>query len=391
MNPRFIGIVNCIELGWVGRRLSSTRLFLCILLCSSHYAFGGLDEIRSNWDDDPHRLWNQALRLANSQRYREAWGHLETVIRLNPPDVHEAWRDLGLVQERLNQFESAIKSYDEALAIKHDYTEAILARGRSLSALGRHLESLASIDQAIESQPENTKLWNARARPLIKLKRLTDASNSLLRAIELDSVYFDAHMNLGNVLDKLGRLEASLASYRTGLNINPESHQAWHSHGVALSKLERYVDAITSYDTALGLNTKDPTVYYSKGDALLELGRYKEAIRNFDIALEIDPNDCDAWNNRGFAMARLKKYAEAIVNFRTAIEVCPRFALIHYNIAGVYSMQGELSQAYAALEKSADLSHDVLNGIELDFHLKPLLNDVVFGPIVKQLISRKAK
>ena len=94
-------------------------------------ANGAMDGKLLQWGDDPYRIWNQATKLAKSQRYREASAHLEEVIRLKPVDVHQAWKDLGLVQEGLRQYESAIKSFDEAIAIKPNFTEAIVARGRS--------------------------------------------------------------------------------------------------------------------------------------------------------------------------------------------------------------------------------------------------------------------
>ncbi len=61
----------------------------------------------------------------------------------------------GIALGAIGRTEEAIAAYDQALAIKPDYHEALNNKGNALSAIGRTEEAIAAYDQALAIKPDN--------------------------------------------------------------------------------------------------------------------------------------------------------------------------------------------------------------------------------------------
>jgi Flp pilus assembly protein TadD len=153
---------------------------------------------------------------------------------------------------RLERYEEAIKSYDEALKIEPDKHEAWYNRGNALARLERYEEAIKSYDEALKIEPEKHEAWN----------------------------------NRGIALAMLERYEEAIKSYDEALKIKPEKHEAWNNRGNGLARLERYEEAIKSYDEALKIKPDDHEAWNNRGAALLDSERSEEAVDSFQKALE---------------------------------------------------------------------------------------------------------
>jgi tetratricopeptide (TPR) repeat protein len=54
----------------------------------------------------------------------------------------------------LKRFDQALPCYDRALAVKRDFAEALMNRGRALCELGRVEEALTDYDRALAIRPD---------------------------------------------------------------------------------------------------------------------------------------------------------------------------------------------------------------------------------------------
>jgi predicted O-linked N-acetylglucosamine transferase (SPINDLY family) len=70
------------------------------------------------------------------------------------PDYTDAYNNLGIVLNTLGQFDGAINSYEKAIAIKPDFAEAHSNLGDLLSNLKRLNEALVSFERALAINPD---------------------------------------------------------------------------------------------------------------------------------------------------------------------------------------------------------------------------------------------
>ncbi|MEP0785005.1 tetratricopeptide repeat-containing serine protease family protein [Coleofasciculus sp. FACHB-129] len=224
-------------------------------------------------------------------------------------------------------YEDALASYDKAIALKPDYTDAWHNRGAALGELQRYEDALASFDKAIALKPDDANIWNNRGLALEKLQRYEDAVASYDKAIALKADYAEAWNNRGNALQDLQHYEDAIASYDKAIALKADYAEVWNNRGNALRKLQRYEDAIASYDKAIALKADDAAAWNNRGVALRNLQRYEDAIASYDKAIALKADDAAAWNNRGAALGHLQRYEDALASFDKAIAIKPNYAM----------------------------------------------------------------
>ena len=82
-----------------------------------------------------------------------------------------------------------------------------------LRALKRNEDALASFEQAIAARPDYPEALNNRGNALVELSRHEDALVSYERALACRPSYADALVNRGQCLVKLNRGDDALASF----------------------------------------------------------------------------------------------------------------------------------------------------------------------------------
>ena len=163
------------------------------------------------------------------------------------PGNATAFYNRGVALQQIRRLETALASYDRALSIKPDYTEAHFNRGNLLRELRQFEAALASYERAIASRPDHA----------------------------------EAYLNSGNVQRELGQVAAALSSYERAIAIRPAYAEAHANRGHALLDLKEYAAAIASYDRALALK---PNIGFLSGQRLHTKMQICEW-RNFDAEL----------------------------------------------------------------------------------------------------------
>ncbi|MEH2252079.1 tetratricopeptide repeat protein [Nostoc sp.] len=190
----------------------------------------------------------------------------------------------------LEKYEEALASYEKALAIKDDFTEAWSKQGMVLTELDRDEEALASYDKGLAIKDDFLEAW---------LKR-------------------------GDVLRKLDRDEEALASYDKGLAIKDDYPPIWSSKGLTLSLLGRYDEALTNLNEAVKLQPEYPLWWANQGIVLARAGRYQDSLASCEKALELQANDESGHYGKACYFALQNDVDLAIKNLQQAINLNPR-------------------------------------------------------------------
>ncbi len=197
-------------------------------------------------------LSEQGMVFIAAQNWAAALRCFDEVIELGKIDANVHFlKGYSLIE--LGEYEEAIAAYDQALAIKPDYHEALYNKGIALSAIGRNEDAIAAYDQALAIKPDDHEALN----------------------------------NKGIALSAFGRNEDAITAYDQALAIKPDDHEALFNKGNALTALSRHEDAIAAYDQALAIKPDDHRVLRNKGNALSALGRGEDATAAYEQAAAI--------------------------------------------------------------------------------------------------------
>ncbi len=123
-------------------------------------------------------IYDQAYSLALSGNYEESLARFDEVLRLEPAYVH-AWNQKGLCCYFLKDYPLAIKNFRKANTLCPTYAEPLVNTGCALQRLDLFDKALLSLDDAEAIQPGLYETHNNKAISLIALGDFTGALTCL--------------------------------------------------------------------------------------------------------------------------------------------------------------------------------------------------------------------
>jgi len=378
--------------------------------------------------DNSEEWYDLGITLINLKKFAAAIGAFDRVLILDPMNkqatnqklscldllnlkqatadkketIPSQFSDQGRKYFKLRLYEYALTSFENALKINPDFSEALILRGEVLSVLNRYDEAVASFDKALEINPDN--LYARQGREFtVKQKKLqnqimsstptqsnqpqtqTNSSPAMARNHRIDAfcingvisynlgrheeaiAYFDRALEIdpqdsqvwykrGVIFGNQKKYTDALASYDKALEINPEYSDALCNRGVMLDNLGRHEEALACYDKALEINPDISEAWYNRGNVLKQLGRYDDALSSYDKALEFNPGYSDAWCNRGITLVQFGRYDDALTSFDNALEINPDFSEAWYNRGAALAHFGRHAEAVVSYDKAHKLN-----------------------------------
>src|SRR3972149_6910128 len=300
-----------------------------------------------------------------------------------PVGSASAYLILGNIQFYKGNYPKAIESYNAAIQIKPDYSDAWYGKGAALGRLGRHDEALKALDKAIELKPDFAEIWCNKGIVLVELGRCDEALNAHEKAIELKPNLAEAWYGKGVALARLGRHDETLKVFEKALELKSDNAEAWWGKGTELARLGRHDEALKAYEKAIELKPNLAEVWYGKGLVLGELGRPDEALKALEKAIELKPNLAEVWYGKGLVLGELGRHDGALKAHEKAIELKPDFAETLYNLASVYSLKGDKENALRNLSEAIELDLKYKKDAKENKVFKKLWDDDDFKKLVQ--------
>ena len=293
------------------------------------------------------------LERRTEEDLEKAIGYFEQALQIDPTYAR-AW--VGLSETHYVQagrvfvpidegYRKARKEAEKALEIDPNVAEAHASLGRIKMVYDWDwVDAEASYQRALELDPANAKVVRSAAALAATLGRYDEAITLDRRAIALDPLWVAAHYYLG--------LDACYA-------------RRWSEAEAALRK-------------ALELNPQYPGAHTVLGLTYLERSKPEEAL--MQIQKEPDP----FWRDYGLALAyhAAGKKQEADAALKGIIEEYPNEAT--FQIAEIYSYQGEKDKAFEWLERAYKQHDPGLSQIKGD----PLLRNLERDPRYRAFLQK---
>ncbi len=193
-----------------------------------------------------------------------ASGHPELAIDLyqkilkKAPTHYAAKSNLGLAYFHLNQYETALKIFEE-LYLKHPEDPAILNRvGVTNLKLGVLDKAESLLLKASQIDPKRFETWINLCYVAGVLRQFKEGMIYAMRAVEIDPKNQEAYINLGAALMSLGNYDAALIAFQTVLDLNPNNLLALSNIGSVHSIRGESEKAIHAYEDCIQRNPTHP-------------------------------------------------------------------------------------------------------------------------------------
>ena len=153
-------------------------------------------------------LYHKGLDLLNLERYDAAREAFDKCIATNSTDSYRAWYQKGIAFFKEKNYEDALKCYDKALEIQHDYPEALYDKGLTLNILERYQEAVKCFDEVVKMSPKFGDAFYNRAISHVGKNNVRNALGDLKKAIEIgttdDNDFFLKKAREDKNFEKLG-------------------------------------------------------------------------------------------------------------------------------------------------------------------------------------------
>jgi tetratricopeptide (TPR) repeat protein len=189
---------------------------------------GGQDTdglVSRRWDTPEIEIWRRGMTAF-------AAGDLGSAIRILSdgasrfPGEHELHVGLGLALGQHGDFEAAIDSWRQALALRPNQPRSLANLGLSLMQTGQLPESVAELQRAIALRPEDYEYHKVLAAAYWGLRDTGAARDAWQRALVLAPGDPDCLLGIGTCAATLGHFEDAAALYRQVLDRDPTNTQA---------------------------------------------------------------------------------------------------------------------------------------------------------------------
>lgn len=272
--------------------------------------------------DYKEALYNIANCYQEKEDFDSAVRFYEKAIALDA-NLVAAINNLGVVLARQKKHAAALKCFDDALRKVPRFAEAHYNRGDALAALGDCEAAISAYDVALKLRPVFPRAHCNRANALRELGRLREALDDCDKAIAQDVMFAEAYVSKAVVLNELGQLEESIACLDKAISLKPDYAEAHSNRGNALKDLRRFDEALASYNKAISLKPDYAEAYYNLGKALKDLKRLDEALASYNKAISLKPDYAEAYGSRGNALSDLRRFDEALASYDKAISLNP--------------------------------------------------------------------
>ena len=284
-------------------------------------------------------LWS--IALYNLGRYDEAHAAVDRCLAHTWPENFVGdkaiadFRRYGhkaMIFDAQENWQEALKWYDETLSRQSGYPPALLGRGGAL----------------------------------LNLKRIDEAELSFRMALGNANSRWSAEKGLGMVATARGDFATGSRHFKAVWDAAPGDLQAWESWAFAMIKLgdpntpfqmlEKYqtldasllmkwADALASanqldnalscFRRAMAVAPEDSNVQFSCGDLLYKLGYYQQAAELYHLGLQLRPDFADGWFVLGNAMAQMNMDQGAEGCYLQALTIDPSHSKAMANLAVV--------------------------------------------------------
>jgi tetratricopeptide (TPR) repeat protein len=259
--------------------------------------------------NDRRHLFLSGISDFHAGRWKEAAGHFEAVLNLEPED-QRAKLYLARCRVRLNVGWTATDSSQSIAGKQSQDPEYLYALGDIHSYL---------------------------------------SSVSLGRAVAIEPNSYRVHQITGEKYEREGQYSKALEAYKTALTIKSDLPGIRFAIGSIYWKTRQFDEAAEWLRKELKDNPHHALANYELANIFLHNGEPSEAVTRLKETLFARPDFMEAHRDMAAALVQLQRYDEAVEHLKLAAKAAPEAPAVHALLANVYRKQGKREEEKAEL------------------------------------------
>lgn len=207
-------------------------------------------------------------------QYDAAISSYEQAIAINP-QCHQAYFNLGLVYAQKNNHEQAIKNYTHAFNLCNTYIKALVQTGNSYQALTLYEKAIAVYKQGLNIDPNSHDCLIGLARALHNTSLFEESISYFKDALQLRNNDANIMLELANTLNMANHTKEALDLYYKIDTIMPHNSAVLYNTAYTLKKLNAIDQALPLYEKVLALDPNHIEAHFGLGLAYLATGNFE--------------------------------------------------------------------------------------------------------------------
>ncbi len=218
----------------------------------------------------------------------------------------------GITQAKQGNYETAIESFNKAIAANLDFAEAYFHRGLAYYDSGKIEQAIADYNQSLNLDGNQVNVYLSRATAFLDLDQIQSSIIDLQIVLSLDPNCDKAYKLRGTICIRLKEYDQAINYLKQAGKIYLE-RQDKESCRFCIARI-RQIEQQKIAEQG-GLTNQ---VFLQQIQQKLSKGNLGEAFRDCNWLLQIDPYDAEAYKCRGNIGMELGEYNQARQDLRQA-------------------------------------------------------------------------
>ena len=267
----------------------------------------------------------------------------------------------GATAYNANDFDGAIKHFDNALKARSAFTDANYARGNAYEAKKDYKSAIADFTKVIAKKPKLYDAYVERGRSYALSGDFADAKTDLTMAATLKPERSDAYQVLGDAYFNNKDYENAITAYSKFISIQPQPDPlVFQNRGEANYSAKHYDAAILDFEKfAASSPAQAADTKLFLGDSYMQLKKYPDAIKAYTAYITAHPTDATgaALNSRALAELQGAEYKESVADYKAYLKIKPDDKVAYNNLIAAESK----STGVSLPELKEAIAHDPTN------------------------------
>ncbi len=194
----------------------------------------------------------------------------------------------------------------------------------------------------------------------------------------------EIHQIMGSFLLEDGERDKAVEEYRKAVKLSGDDPPMIFSLAVVCQNIGLKDEAVEAYGKLIRGDNTVPDAFANLAIIRLEEGKVDEALKLIKTGLNAHPDSSVLFGPHGLALAMSGKASEAIPWMLRAVDAEPGATKHLYNLAGMYSLEGNTAEALHYLDLAVQRGYSNLSMVSRD----PVFAAIRHNPEFKRIIDR---
>jgi tetratricopeptide (TPR) repeat protein len=273
--------------------------------------------------------------------------------------MEKSFFDRGIEQINQQDYQGAIASFSQEIALTPYSAEALYCRGLAYVRVGNLHGAAFDYGDALKIDNSRLEIYYARAFVRLQLENFSGALTDIEAAIVLNFNYAPAYQLRGVIQQKLARRELAISSFKKAAELYLIAKDKENCR-ICLEKIDRLqskpiAPPATTLSKPPVAPIPKPSEVYSQILERAERGDILGAIADLDWSIRVDSQDYRAYSCRGIIKAKQGEIRDAIADFNRAIELNDLDLVAYRNRGRLRHQMKDFIGAQSDLDRTLEL------------------------------------